>query len=103
MAQADSSKAASQIVHVKNFLIERNPERVANTTSASEPASAEPTLATKDEENNLDPCLVDVANVTAIFRRYQAHSDKIAKPSRLESNIKALLALGDVSFYQRVA
>ncbi|KAL9537841.1 hypothetical protein PS6_011686, partial [Mucor atramentarius] len=71
--------------------------------TSSEPAiptSSEPTLVINNE-NDLVHYLVDDFDVTAIFRRYQIHSDKIAKPIMLESNIQELLALGDVLFLAR--
>ncbi|KAG1047672.1 hypothetical protein G6F43_009888 [Rhizopus delemar] len=64
------------------------------------PTSSEPTLVVNNE-NDLGHYLVDDFDVTAISPRYQIHSDKIAKPIMLESNIQELLALGDVLFLAR--
>ena len=69
-------------------------------TSSDTPASAEPTLVINNE-NDFGHYLLDDYDVTAIFRRYQIHSDKIAKPIMLESNIQELLALGDILFLAR--
>lgn len=106
-----------------NFLVKNSEQLLASTTSASErptpltaeleisassdipalseiPASAsEQTLI--NNKNNLCHYLVDDCDITAIFRRYQAHSDKIAKPTMHESNIRELLTLGDVLFLAR--
>ncbi|KAL0145036.1 hypothetical protein V8B55DRAFT_1442645 [Mucor lusitanicus] len=70
------------------------------TSEPAIPASSEPTLFINNEDD-LGHYLVDDFDVTAIFRRYQIHSDKIAKPIMRESNIQELLALGDVLFLAR--
>lgn len=88
-----------------NLLVKNSEQLLASTILASEqptpptsepaiptpseiptPTSSEPTLVINNE-NDLGHYLVDDFDVTAIFRRYQIHSDKIAKPIMLESNI----------------
>ena len=94
-----------------NLLVKNSEQLLASTTLSLErttpptsepviPTSSEPTLVINNE-NDLGHYLVDDFDVTAIFRRYQIHSDKIAKPIMLESNIQELLALGDVLFLAR--
>lgn len=51
------------------------------------PTSSEPTLVINNE-NDLGHYLVDDFDVTAIFRRYQIHSDKIAKLLCLKATSK---------------
>ncbi|RCH89385.1 hypothetical protein CU098_005229 [Rhizopus stolonifer] len=102
-----------------NLLVKNSEQLLASTTLASKrptppasepaiPATSEPPIPTLSEptsvinnENDLGHYLVDDFDVTAIFRRYQIHSDEIAKPIMLESNIQELLALGDVLFLAR--
>ncbi|CEP18385.1 hypothetical protein [Parasitella parasitica] len=110
-----------------NLLVKNSEQLLASTTLASErptpptsepaiPATSEPAISTSSEiptptssettlninnENDLGHYLVNDFGVTAIFRRYQIHSGKIAKPIMLESNIQELLALGDVLFLAR--
>lgn len=102
-----------------NLLVKNSEQLLASTTLASEqltpptsepaipatlepaiPATSEPAIPTSSEptlvinnENDLGHYLVDDFDVTAIFRRYQIHSDKIAKPIMLESNIQEIISL----------
>jgi hypothetical protein len=54
------------------------------------------TIDFSNNELDLEHCMLGGSDLTAFFRQYQNHADKISKPITLETKVQELLALGDV-------
>lgn len=83
-----------------------SPSITSETPTSETPTSAAATTTTPsaftidfwNNELDLEHCMFGGSDITAFFRKYQNHADKIPKPITLETKVQELLALGDVLF-----